>query len=370
ILITRLYHKKSILNYRSGEAEDHISRWRRTAAPIMRLADLIAVPSGYLVEVFGRSGLCARAVSNVVDTELFGYREREPLSPVFLSNRNLEPLYNVECTLIAFGKIQQRYPEARLVVAGDGTQRKALERRARELALSNTEFVGQVTPEAMIDLYRKADIYLNSSNIDNMPGSILESFSSGLPVVTSNAGGIPYIVRHEETGLMVERDDPEGLAASAIRLLEDASLARKVIRNARAECARYEWNAVREEWIRLYRELAARRQLRFGARPAGGLESGFAPRFSKMRAGTAAEDGASQVLGVLLVAPSMDILGGQSIQAEYLRSHLQGAAGLAVTLLPINPVLPGPLRLLQRIKYVRTLVTTAAYIASLVKRLP
>src|SRR5262249_1067808 len=95
ILITRLYHKKSILNYRSGEAEDHISRWRRTAAPIMRLADLIAVPSGYLVEVFGRSGLCARAVSNVVDTELFGYREREPLSPVFLSNRNLEPLYNV-----------------------------------------------------------------------------------------------------------------------------------------------------------------------------------------------------------------------------------------------------------------------------------
>src|SRR5262249_52104197 len=147
-------------------------------------------------------------------------------------------------------------------------------------------------------------------------------------------------------------------------------LARKVIRNARAECARYEWNAVREEWIRLYRELAARRQLRFGARPAGGLESGFAPRFSKMRAGTAAEDGASQVLGVLLVAPSMDILGGQSIQAEYLRSPLQGAAGLAVTLLPINPVLPGPLRLLQRIKYVRTLVTTAAYIASLVKRLP
>src|SRR5262249_56517731 len=105
----------------------------------MRLADLIAVPSGYLVEVFGRSGLCARAVSNVVDTELFGYREREPLSPVFLSNRNLEPLYNVECTLIAFGKIQQRYPEARLVVAGGGTPKKELAKRGGAIATSHTE---------------------------------------------------------------------------------------------------------------------------------------------------------------------------------------------------------------------------------------
>src|SRR5262249_51763440 len=261
----------------------------------MRLADLIAVPSGYLVEVFGRSGLCARAVSNVVDTELFGYREREPLSPVFLSNRNLEPLYNVECTLIAFGKIQQRYPEARLVVAGDGTQRKALERRARELALSNTEFVGQVTPEAMIELYRRADIYLNSSNIDNMPGSILESFSSGLPVVTSDAGGIPYIVRNEETGLMVECGDADGLAASALRLLEDASRARKIIRNARAECARYEWRAVQGEWISLYRELAAQRPQRSAARPAAGSESRIERRSSIMSAGRVRDDAASRV---------------------------------------------------------------------------
>jgi len=259
ILVARFYGKKSVLNYRSGEAEDHMTRWRRTAAPMMRLADEIVVPSGYLVEVFRRFGLRARRVFNIVDADVFRYRERGPLRPVFLSNRNLEALYNVGCILKAFAKIQKRYPEARLIVAGDGKQRGALERQARELGLRNTEFVGQVTPEVMSDLYNEADIYLNSSNIDNMPGSILESFSSGLPVVTTNAGGIPYIVKNGETGLMVRCGDDDGLAASAMRLLEDEELARSIIRRARAECALYRWSAVRDEWIKLYADLAARR---------------------------------------------------------------------------------------------------------------
>jgi len=257
ILVARLYRKKSILNYRSGEAEDHIRRWRRTAEPVMRLADEIVVPSGYLVEVFKRFGLRATPVFNVVDTEAFRYRERKQLRPVFLSNRNLEALYNVGCSLKAFARIQARYPEARLIVAGDGKQRAALERQARELGLRNTEFVGRVSPEAMSKLYDDADIYLNSSNIDNMPGSILESFSSGVPVVTTNAGGIPYIVRNEQTGLMVSCGDAEALAAGAIRLLEEPELAARIIRNARQECDRYSWSAIHGQWIRLYRELAA-----------------------------------------------------------------------------------------------------------------
>ncbi|MGH9763862.1 MAG: glycosyltransferase family 4 protein, partial [Blastocatellia bacterium] len=226
--------------------------------PVMRLADKVVVPSGFLVDVFKRFGLQAAAVFNVVDMEMFAYRDRDVLRPVFLSNRNLEALYNVGCILTAFGKIQRRYPDARLIVAGDGKQREALKRKARDLGLRNTEFVGQVSPPRMSELYREADIYLNSSNIDNMPGSILESFSSGLPVVTTDAGGIPYIVKNEETGLMVRCGDADGLAASAIRLLEDVGLARRLTRKARSECVRYSWSAVRDEWVGLYARLAAR----------------------------------------------------------------------------------------------------------------
>src|SRR5690606_5418823 len=91
LLIARLFGKKTLLNYRSGEAEDHLSRWRRTALPVLRRADRIVVPSGYLVDVFARFGLEAEAIPNFVDFDLFRFRERDPLRPVFLANRNLEP---------------------------------------------------------------------------------------------------------------------------------------------------------------------------------------------------------------------------------------------------------------------------------------
>ncbi|HEY6329783.1 MAG TPA: glycosyltransferase family 4 protein, partial [Blastocatellia bacterium] len=151
--------------------------------------------------------------------------------------------------------IQQAHPDARLVVAGAGKERRALERLALALRLKQTTFTGRVEPDRMRELYDCADIYLNSSNIDNMPGSILESFACGLPVVTTNAGGIPYIVRHEETGLMVDRNDHQALAAAAMRLLKDRELARKIILNARAECHKYQWSSVRNQWIDLYADI-------------------------------------------------------------------------------------------------------------------
>jgi glycosyltransferase involved in cell wall biosynthesis len=364
ILVARLYGKPSILNYRSGEAEDHLAKWRMTAVPTMRMADRIIVPSGYLVDVFKRFGLKADAIFNTVNSEAFCYRERRPLRPVFLSGRNLEPLYNVACILRAFSIIQKRFPEARLIVAGEGSQRKYLERLAADLRLNNIEFVGPVPPERMGNLYNSADIYLNSSDIDNMPGSILESFASGLPVVTTEAGGIPYIVRHGATGLMVRCGDHEGLARWAIRLLEEKGLAERIISNALGECDRYRWEAARAQWIKLYADLAE------GCWRSDGTdelsERGGAPGDTKVFSSRTASPNPAP-LRVLIVAPSLNILGGQSIQATYLRSMLQEIPDLAVGHLPINPQLPGPLHLLQEIKYVRTAVTSMAYCYNLIR---
>ncbi len=171
VLLGKWFGKRVLLNYRSGEAEDHLRRWRRTAIPIMRLADALVVPSGYLVDVFARVGLRARAIANVVDFDQFRFRERRPLRPVFLSNRSFEAHYNVACVLRAFARIQRCYPDARLIVAGDGKERGALVRLAHELNLRNAEFIGRVRPERMPALYDAADVYLNAPDIDNMPGS-------------------------------------------------------------------------------------------------------------------------------------------------------------------------------------------------------
>jgi glycosyltransferase involved in cell wall biosynthesis len=259
ILVAKLYGKRIVLNYRSGQAEDHLERWRRTALPTIRLVDEIAVPSNYLVEVFARFEFVARPIFNFVETERFCFRERRNLRPVFLSNRNLEPLYNVGCVLRAFAIIQQRFPEARLVVAGDGSQRAELETLARELTLRNVEFIGRVAPDRMHQLAGAADIYLNGSNIDNMPGSIIEAFASGLPVVTTDAGGIPYIVSNEETGLLVHRGDFEAMAAAALRLLEDNAFAWRLASRAREQCDKYRWVAVKSDWVQLYHEVGRKR---------------------------------------------------------------------------------------------------------------
>jgi glycosyltransferase involved in cell wall biosynthesis len=252
ILVAKLFRKKIVLNYHSGEAEDHLRRWPRTSIPLLKMSDEIVVPSRYLVRVFSRFGLPAKAIFNVIDFDQLTFRQRGTLRPAFLSNRNFEAHYGVDIVLRAFAIIQQRFPHASLKVAGDGPCRESLHRLAAELKLSNVEFLGMVERSRMAQLYNEADCFLNGSRIDNQPLSILESFASGLPVVTTNAGGIPDMVTHGVNGLIVEMDDHDALARVAIELIESPKLADQMTLQARKECQRYRWEAVRNEWLKSY----------------------------------------------------------------------------------------------------------------------
>ncbi|MGQ0539503.1 MAG: glycosyltransferase family 4 protein [Gemmatimonadaceae bacterium] len=268
MLIARLYGKRVVLNYRSGQAADHLERFRGTAT-YLRLAHAIVVPSGYLVDIFARFRLTAEPIVNFVDVEEIGYRRRERVTPVFLSNRNFERHYNVACVLRAFRCIQEEQPDARLLIAGDGPQRAALHALAAELSLRNVEWCGAVQPARMAALYGEADVYLNAPDVDNMPNSVIEAHAAGLPIVTTDAGGIPYIVRDERTALMVPCGDDAALAAAALRLLREPGLALRLADAGREEClTKYVWPAVREEWVRLYRRLAAPREARRQERAA------------------------------------------------------------------------------------------------------
>src|SRR5204863_6418413 len=105
-------------------------------------------------------------------------------------------------------------------------------------------------------VYDQCDIYLNGSLIDNQPLSLLEAFASGLPVVTTNAGGIPDIVRNEITGLLVNCGDHQAMADAALRVLRDEQFTAGLVAQARVECRRYRWEAVRDQWIDIYHSLA------------------------------------------------------------------------------------------------------------------
>lgn len=252
VIVSRIFGKKVILNYRSGQLRRHFRNWKPILSPTLKMFHRIVTPSHYLVDLFREYGFEAEAIYNFVDTDLFKFNPKRELRPIFLSNRLLEELYNIPCILRAFGLIQEKYPEARLVVASFGDQRDYLEKYAAELGLHNVEFVGKVSQEEMARLYDETDIYLNSPNTDNMPGSILECYSAGVPVVTTSAGGIPYILEHEKTGLMVKIGDHEALAAAAMRLLEEPGLAERLVRNGRIMVEKYTWENVRDRWVKLY----------------------------------------------------------------------------------------------------------------------
>ena len=260
ILIGKLFGKRVLLNYHSGEAEDHLTRWHRTAIPTIRLADLVVVPSEYLVRVFSRFGLEAHAINNLIDTSRFRFRERRVLQPRFLQNRNFERHYGVDVVLRAFAIIQQAFPAATLTVAGDGNERAALEQLTVELKLQNVNFVGQVDPDSIVELYDAADIYLNGSEIDNQPLSILEAFACGLPIVTTGAGGIPDIVKDRLTGFIVPCGDHQQLAARAIELLEQPQVGLEMTLRGLQECRQFSWEAVRDGWMGCYQQLSLGRR--------------------------------------------------------------------------------------------------------------
>jgi glycosyltransferase involved in cell wall biosynthesis len=238
------------------------------------MADEIVVPSGYLVDVFARYGLRARAIFNIIELDRFRFRDRTPLRTVFLTSRLLEPLYNVGCVLRAFKLIQERFPEAELTVAGEGWQRAELEALATSLELRNTKFIGRVSFDDMPAMYDSADIYLTATDLDNMPSSITECLAAGLPVVTTDAGGIPYIVQHEETCLMISRNDHEAMAASAIRLLEDEELARKIAVQGREQSRQWTWEGVGARWLDLYQQLGGELKIVETPLPLGGAGGG------------------------------------------------------------------------------------------------
>ena len=254
VLTARLLGKPVVLNYRSGEAPDHLKR-SRIARAVLRATNRNVVPSRFLREVFASHGIAATVVPNIVDLGRFKFRVRQPLRPHLLSTRNFEGLYNVACTLRAFALVQARYPDATLTLVGAGRERDRLERLAADLELRHLRFAGAVPPAEIWRYYAEADIYLQTPDIDNMPSSVIEAFASGCATVSTDAGGVPAILEDGVHGLLAPCGDHAAAAACVIRLLEEPALAASLAERARKSCEDYQWSAVRPQWVATYSAL-------------------------------------------------------------------------------------------------------------------
>jgi phenylacetate-CoA ligase len=109
------------------------------------------------------------------------------------------------------------------------------------LQLRNVTFTGSVSPSDIHRYYADADIYVQTPDIDNMPLSVLEAFASGLPVVSTNVGGVPKILRDGIHGLLAPSNDDAAVAARIVSLLQAPDYARQMAAAAAQTCTSFEW---------------------------------------------------------------------------------------------------------------------------------
>ena len=177
-------------------------------------------------------------------------------APRLLVARNLEPIYDIATAIRAFAIVRQRFAGARLTVAGTGPELGRLRELVVGLGLGDVvEFPGRIDNADMPTLYAQADCVLNTSTVDNMPISILEAFASGVPLVSTDAGGIPDIVDDGHSGLLAPIGDEAALARQTCRLLEDSELAQRLRTSALEAVAAYAWQSVRVQWLQAYRQV-------------------------------------------------------------------------------------------------------------------
>lgn len=259
IWLARLRGVPVLVNYRGGEAESFLQRQARWVRPTLSRARVLAVPSGFLQSVFARYGVAAEVVPNIVDLARFVPAARRTLAQHIVVTRNLEHIYDIPTALRAFAKVRNRFPAARLTVAGSGRELDSLRRLAQELGVSEAvRFTGRLDNDRIAELYREADLMINPSTVDNMPISLLEAMASGVPVVSTNVGGVPYLVEHERTALLVPAGDPDAMAAAAVRIFEDTALCDTLVAAGLQACRAYAWERVRPVLFAAYARCTGR----------------------------------------------------------------------------------------------------------------
>lgn len=243
-----------------GKLPEHASRYPRWTKRVLGRSRIVAAPSRFLASEMRRKGLAVRVIPNVLSEFPNVPGSDKNLQPKLLWMRSFHSIYDPSTAVKVFSLVKRNYPEATLVMAGsDKGLEKATKQYAADLNLSDSvSFPGFLDAAGKAREFANADIYLNTNIIDNSPVSVIEAWSYGLPVVTTDVGGIPYMVDDGVNGLLAKSGDAEDMAAKVTTLLEHPALRRSLARNGRETAKRSTWDSVRPLWERIFEEMQSK----------------------------------------------------------------------------------------------------------------
>ena len=256
VTVGRQLKKRVVLTYHGGGGERFFDKHPKLVRHYLTRTDANIVLSGFLAKIFNKHHIPYTIIPNIIELDDTHFRKRDILKPHFICTRAHEPLYNIPCILKAFQKVLTELPEASLTLVGEGSQHEALIQVVKNMRIPNVTFTGRVDNNEIYQQLDNADIFLSAPTIDNMPVSVLEAMNAGLLVISSNVGGVPYMIDDGETGLLFDSDNSNQLAEKMLWAIENQSPSKEMITKAHHEVGRYRWESVKEQLYNTYGILA------------------------------------------------------------------------------------------------------------------
>lgn len=231
----------------------------RRASLLVRQAAAIVAPSPYLAKEFPSHDRPVEQIWNLLPLDDYHYRPRPDPAPRLLWMRTFHDLYQPEMALDVLAALVERHPAATLTMAGQDKGFEATMRNTAEaLGLADrVSFPGFLGPEGKRRAFAEHDVFLNTNRVDNAPVSLLEAAAAGLPIVSTDVGGIPHLFGHGETALLVGSGDGSSMAREVTRLLEEPELAGGLSERGRALALRSTWPEVGPRWRELLERVAS-----------------------------------------------------------------------------------------------------------------
>ncbi len=248
--------KPYVLTLRGGNLPEFAKSWPRRVSRLLTSAKVVIAPSGFLKEKMECYCPEIRIIPNPIDLSLYPYRRRGPVHLKLLWLRAFHEIYNPTMAVKVVAALAAKNSGIQLTMVGPDKGDGSLQRAQAEVAASmlgeQVHFPGQVPKPEVPRMLAGADVFLNTANVDNSPVSVIEAMACGLCVVSTRAGGMPFLLANEQNGLLVPCGDIDAMAAGITRFLSDSELAGRVSGNARRLAEKFDWSVVLPAWESLF----------------------------------------------------------------------------------------------------------------------
>ncbi len=252
-LICRALKIKYIPYLHGGNLPNRISKSKNFADMVFKNAYVNIAPSYYLFEVFKNHGYTnLKYIPNTIELEMYEEVPKEYKTPKLLWVRSFSQIYNPMMAIKVFIRVRRLFPDAEICMVGPRKDDSYF--KTKHFAKKNNVNVlmtGKLSKEDWIKLSKKYNIFINTTHFDNTPISIIEAMALGIPVVSTNVGGIPYLLKHNSNALLVSDNDAEDMANQINRIIKEPDLANTLSVNGKNTVKDFDWEIVKKQWMEL-----------------------------------------------------------------------------------------------------------------------